>query len=55
MAAVWRPSNRSTRGWQARFGSGPKTSYFYDADHSLASPEKVRADRIAWLKTQIAR
>jgi dienelactone hydrolase len=35
--------------------SGPKTSYFYDADHSLASPAKVRADRIAWLKTQIAR
>jgi dienelactone hydrolase len=34
---------------------GPKTSRFYDADHSLAKPGEVRADRIAWLKQQLAR
>jgi dienelactone hydrolase len=35
--------------------SGPTTSHFYDADHSLTSPSTVRADRIAWLKAQLAR
>ena len=34
---------------------GPKTPRFYDSDHSLASPADVQADRVAWLKTQLAR
>ncbi len=35
--------------------AGPKTARFYDSDHSLAAPAEVRADRIAWLKQQLAR
>ncbi len=34
--------------------AGPKEVHFYESDHSLASPAAVRADRMAWLKAQMA-
>jgi predicted esterase len=34
--------------------AGPKTSYVYDAEHSLTSPPKIRADRLSWIRARLS-